>query len=110
KDSRFASNQTGKPIHHCISSRMAPSWRQLGGRSSAPRSLPPLRQELEQPDFGGGQPFPRRWAFNSGQRVARTLLGRLDQRRMDIGFAADRDGIAEGFGDWLDHGVDADLL
>ena len=79
------------------------------GAPCAARRLP-LLEELEEAALGARQIFARARPLHAVQRIARALLGRLDQRRVDIGFAADRRRVAERLGDRLDHRGDADPL
>ena len=71
-------------------------------RAALPRKAIRPRSALDRYFVGRGhcklEPFARR------------LLHRLDQRRMDVGFAADRRRVAERLGDRLEHRLEADAL
>src|SRR4051794_10961834 len=86
------------------------SWRAPPPQSSgcALRFPCDLFEERDQRDLARREPFARARALEALQRVAGVILDRVDQRWVDIGLAAHRDGVAQGFSDRLNHGVDAD--
>src|SRR5205085_129722 len=68
-----------------------------------------LAEEGDQPAFGARQIF--RWARTmQGQPFPGRLLHGFDDRRVHIGFAADRGRIAQHVGDLLEHRLQADAL
>ena len=108
--SRLASNQ--------VESLSSPIAGRLGGaarlRSSCGAALlsssrcfaPALSasgEKFEKADFGARQPLAPSRLFHPVERIARLLLHRFEQLRVDVGLAADRGRIAERLRDRFDH-------
>ena len=111
--SRLAISQSMTPCVGRMGSRLGVIGALVAGRRARRSSLapPPLaaspgtRASRLRPTTAACAPRGRSMP-SSGSRGS--LLDRLDQRRVDVGLAAHRRGVAERFGDRLDHRLDAD--